>query len=471
MIRGLFRYSPLLWSAVSIPLLIVVGCGSLPGRGRVLPLGTYAGVDAVRTQGEGPEAERVARAAAPALARGSGLREDASARSAFLLKVRILASEPAVAAPPSAGARLLGKLADLERGGTLLVEGILEAPGGRAVGRLRWRGPGPKPGGSGEIYDRAGRELGRDLGLRVGHARARFVPRQTGDERILLAPSELTLRPGSLLISNDEALLFRAAMGLSDRVQLQFWLGGFPVPGAVGGAAPAGGLIAGGAGGLAVFGFFDFGIKVKILDEKEYLPGVAISYDLLDLFGAGIGGGGIAIVGKGAAGAGFVAVGGANIQFNLFALTVGKHFGRSHVVLGTYLLDNHHILPQTQGFRSACGAGGVGAPGTGGDVMACGDSTEEIKRIPLQGQFYLAAEQRLGQRWTLAAELLPRAPARDTIITTGVRALFGPGSSKGLLGSETLRVRLGFALAWVFTGGKPLPLPWLSLGLHFKAGG
>ena len=460
----------------------LAGCGgSLPGRGRVLPLAHRQDLEAVRTTGVGPEAQRVAAAAAPALAQSSGLRADPAAERAFLLKVEILESVAASVGAPSAGAKLLGNLAKTQRAGTLLVQGVLSTPDGRPVGRLRLRGAGPMPGGDGGVYDRMGETLGRQMGVRLADARQRFVERQTGDERVLLTPSELTLRPGALLISNDEALLFRAAMGVSPRVQLQLWLGGFPVPGAIGGAVPAGGIIAGGAGGLAVFGFFDLGIKVKILDEKEYLPGLSLSYDLLDLFGAGIGGGGVAILGKGAAGAGFVAVGGANIQFNLFALTVGKHFGprrRSHLVLGAYLLDNHHLLPQTQGFRSACGAGGVGAPGVGGDVAACGNSTEEIARIPLQGQVYLAAEQRLGQRWTLAAELLPRAPFRDTVLTTGARLLIGPGSGKGLMGSEALRVRLGLALLWVWaqdssdgTGGTLLPLPWLSLGVHFQGGG
>ncbi|MDF1561656.1 MAG: hypothetical protein P1V51_01360 [Deltaproteobacteria bacterium] len=462
-----------------LALLLASACGTLPGRGRVAPLGRHAGIRNVRATGEGPVAGPIAAAAGPALAEAAGLTSEAG-EPAFRLEIRILEARSVLTGSRSDTVDLVGRMVDHSRSGRLIVEGLLALPDGTLVGRSRWGAPGAPPGQEAALHERAGRELGRQLGLRVGHARTRFVARDTGDERILLSPSELTLRPGHLLVSNDELLLFRMAMGLSDRVQLQLWLGGFPVPGAIGGAVPAGGLIAGGAGGLAIFGFFDLGLKVKILDEQAKLPGVALAYDLLDLFGAGIGGGGVAFLGNGVAGAGFVAVGGANMQFNLFTLTVGKHFGprrRTHLVAGAYLLDNHHLLPQSFSFRSACGAGGLGAPGVGGGVDVCAGDDRVIERIPVQLLPFFAAEQRVGQRWSFATELLPRAPFRDTMLTTGLRLQIGPGSGKGLMGPEAFRLRLGFALLWVWAqdadtgeGGKILPLPWLSLGVHLQSG-
>lgn len=281
--------------------------------------------------------------------------------------------------------------------------------------------------------------------------------RRPSDERLFLIPTPQTMPPGSLSLSDDVVVLVRAAAGISQRVQLDFRLGALPIPGVAGGALPfPGGIVAGGGAGLVVLGLADAGIKVRVLTETLSQPGVAVSYDLVDAFAGAVGGAGIALAGAGAAGGGVVAIGGGNLQFNLFSLSAGKHFGRVQLVAGTYVLDNHHFLPQSARFATACGAGGVGTAGDGGKVEPCGSGATTIDRIPVQVQPFLGAELRVGKASSLAADVLFSSKLRNTVGTTGLR---------WILGASRLRARIDVALLWSHIG---VPLPWLGLGVHLQ---
>jgi hypothetical protein len=285
--------------------------------------------------------------------------------------------------------------------------------------------------------------------------------RRPSDEKLFTIPTALTMRPGALSVSDDEVIFPRAAIGLG-RVQLDLRVGGFPIPGAAGGALPLpGGIAAGGGAGVLILGAFDLGLKVRILDEGPSRPGVAVAYDLVDMFGIGVGGAGIALAGSGLVAGGVVAVGGANIQFNLFTVTAAKHFGphgRRQVVFGSYLLDNHHYLPQSANFVAACGAGGAGDAGAGGVVLPCAGSTKTINILPTQVQPFVGIEQVVGRENAFVGELLVNAGApKQTFGTTGFRWILNP---KGLV-----KMRIDIALIWTSRG---VPLPWLGAGFHFR---
>lgn len=284
--------------------------------------------------------------------------------------------------------------------------------------------------------------------------------RRPSDERLFLTPTALTMRPGSVSLSDDEVVSARFAVGLSRHVQWDLRIGGVLIPGAIGGAlALPGGLAAGGGAGFALLGAVDTGIKIGIVDEQPGRPGIAIGYDLLDVFGIAAGGAGIVVVGSGAVAGGVVAVGGANLQFNLMTFVVGKHLGttgRLQITGGTYVLDNHHYLPQSAGFFAACGAGGVGEAGAGGEVVPCGGSSKKLDRIPIQVQPFAGIERAVGKKSAFAGELLLSPHLANTIGTTGFRYVY----TRGQLG-----VRLDMALWWSHIG---YPLPWAGIGLHFR---
>jgi hypothetical protein len=287
---------------------------------------------------------------------------------------------------------------------------------------------------------------------------APLFDRRLSDERLFLTPTELSLPPGSIVLEDDVGVSARLAIGLARRLQIDLRVGGILVPGAAGGAlAFPGGLAAGGGAGFVLLGAIDLGAKIPILDETHDRPGIAFGYDLLDVFGIAAGGAGVVLVGEGAAGAGVVAIGGANLQFNLFSLVAGKHWGRAHVTVGTYVLDNHHYLPQVDGFTAACGAGGAGSPGAGGAVAPCAGSSMKIDRLPAQVQPFLGIERAVGSNSALAAEVLFSSHAANTLGATGFRWFVGQRGP--------FRLRLDLALLWSQVG---YPLPWAGLGLHFR---
>jgi hypothetical protein len=363
-------------------------------------------------------------------------------------------------------ARTVFGLTEFEKSsGRLAIEGTLLAPEGeRRLGLVRWAAAGEPSA----LASRAGREAGDALGREMDFRRRDFVNRRAADERLFLTPTALTLEPGELVVSNDELLLFRAGVGLGRRVELNVWGGGLPIPVATG--VPFYFIhVVGGAGGaaLGVVGAVDIGLKVKLLDESRYLPGVAASYDFLNVFGGAVGGAGIVLLGKGVTASGGAGAAGANLQFNLFSAVAAKHFGDFQLTVGAWVLDNHHFIPQGAAITLTTGA-------TGGDGGVGGGESTTIPRIPTEVQPFVGAQYVLGPHSELAAELFPRKPFADSFGTTGVRWLLGSDSPRGPVAFDRLRVRLDVAALWVYLppsqdgkrGGIPLPLPWVGLGLY-----
>ncbi|ATB30268.1 hypothetical protein MEBOL_003728 [Melittangium boletus DSM 14713] len=401
------------------------------------------------------------RAQRPVDARGAPLR----------VEVRVLEAVTPESSPTSDTERVaerartaFGLTAFEKSSGRLALEGVLLAPGeDKPLGLVRWESAGTPE----TLAARGGREAGEALGQRMARRRDEFVNRRAADERLFLTPTALTLEPGELVLSNDELLLFRLGVGLGRRVQVDMWGGALPIPAA--GGVPlflihaAGGA---GAAGIGVLGTFDLGLKVKVLEESRYVPGLAVSYDFLNVFAGAIGGGGVVIAGNGVLVEGAAGAAGANLQFNLFSLVAAKHFGDFQLTAGAYLLDNHHLIPQ--GAAVVVGAGGNVEDGNGG--IADG---QRLPRLPTYVQGFVGAQYVLGPHSELAAEFLPRAPFEQSILTTGVRWLVGGSEPRGPLAADRLRVRLDLAALWVYlpqtpegNGGHPFPLPWVGVGLY-----
>ncbi|WP_257462203.1 hypothetical protein [Archangium lipolyticum] len=463
------------WLAVGLALPLT-GCvlGSVR-QVKVDALGGYEearGV-AVEVTGEVPEATRQqlhesfqraleARAGRPADATGEPLKLELRVVEAVSPETAASSTSERVAVQARTAFGLTGLA---KSSGRLALEGTLLSPEGtRRLGLVRWESAGEPS----SLAPRAGREAGEALGREMDFRREDFVTRRAADERMLLTPTALTLEPGEVVVSNDQLLLFRAGVGLGRRVQFDVWGGGLPIPlatgvplyliHAVGGA---------GAAGVGVLGAFDLGLKVKLLDESRYLPGVAASYDFLNVFAGAVGGAGIVLLGNGVAGAGAAGAAGANLQFNLFSVVAAKHFGDFQLTAGAYVLDNHHLIPQKAAIT-------VGVAGAGGEDSGAngGGSVATLPRIPTQVQAFVGAQYVLGPHSELAAEFFPRKPFSDSFGTTGVRWLLGADSPRGPLALDRLRVRLDVAALWVYLpptqkhGGTPLPLPWVGLGLY-----
>lgn len=351
--------------------------------------------------------------------------------------------------------------------GRLAFEAWLVAPEEeRTLGYARWEGAGSPL----SLAPRAGTDLGEALAKQMTLRRFDRAERRVLDDRLVLVPTATTMEPGAFALSNDEVLLFRASIGLHRRVQFNFLLGGFGVPfgGAV--AIPAIHLVgAAGGGGIALVGVVDLGLKFRVLDEGRFWPGIAVSYDMMNVFGAVFGAGALVIGGKGggavAAAAGLAT---ANVQLNVFNATVAKHFGPVQVVAGAYVFDNHHWLPQ-----QATVTVGVAAAANTVAGGATTDSTP-IARIPTQVQPYAGVEWVLGPRFAFLGEFLPRLPFEETMVTTGGRWQLGWSEPAGPIARDRIRFRLDVAGIWVFVpktsrgGGFIAPLPWLGLGVAFN---
>jgi hypothetical protein len=325
-------------------------------------------------------------------------------------------------------------------------QGSLLSPDGKAIGHIRWQANGDGEG----LPPEAGEDIGGRLAEEMRRHRFDYVERRAGDERLFFTPAPLTLAPGDFAISDDEVLLLRFALGLSRRVQLDLWLGG--IVGGMAAALPPG-LGFAGVGGLFAL---DLGLKVRLLDETTYRPGLSVSYDFLNLFGAAIGtvAGGGGVIGG---------IANANVQFNLFALSMGKHFGPVQITAGTYVLDNHHLIPQ-----STTGAV-VGAE------SAIGGTT--IDRVPTYYQPFIASELVFGPRTSLIVEALPQLSWRDSLFSTGLRILLGAHHPHGMLALDRVRFRLDLAVLWhqtsksddpgISASWRELPfLPWLGLAIY-----
>ncbi len=466
------------------PLLCTLALGCAAGAVRqtsVSPLALYGDVRAVRVVAAEPGSTMAAELVAGArvgLPR-SGWRLAKAGEPAYTLELAIAEAQTPVSAEVSLKDQLLGGLAtlggfrDADRG-LLAVEATLRDPDGTAtLGASRWQAVGAPT----SLAGTAGMDLGQALGKAMHVQEAEWYPRRGADERLFFTPTARTVPDGAFVLSDDEALLLRVAYGVTRRLQLDLWLGGLPVPAFGGGAVPLpGAIVAGGGAGLALFGLFDLGVKYVALEETRTLPGIAVSYDMLDAFGSAIGGGGgVGIGGSGLGGAGFVGTAGSNAQFNLFTLTAGKHFSTgTQITLGGWLLDNHNFLPQSASFVAACGVAGSNGVSGGAAMTKCSGATE-LPRLPLQFQAFLGLEQAFNAHWSAAVELLPRYPVSNTMWTTGVRWLPGSDAPAGFIALDRIKARIDLALAWIILDANPavgrqnatpVYFPWIGVGLY-----
>ncbi len=238
----------------------------------------------------------------------------------------------------------------------------------------------------------------------------------------------------------------RLGMGLSRRLQFDLWAGGFPIPAAAGGAGGGGpAIISGGAAGVIVLGFFDLGLKLRVLDETTYLPGFVIAYDMLDLFGLAAGGVGAVLIGGGVGGGGIGVVAGSNAQFNLVTPVVAKHFGPAQLSGGAYFLDNHHFLTQSAGFQTGCAVGAVSPSGAVGTAVECPSGSTRLPRLPLQVMPFIAGELLIGPHSSLIMETLMKDNIVNSVVTTGARWLIGWEHPHGPFALDRMRLRLDVA--------------------------
>jgi hypothetical protein len=461
---------------------LLAGCATGAVRQtRVVPLAPYGDVRAVRVVASEPESTMArelvsgARAGLPK----AGWRLANDNEPAYTLELHIAEAQTPVTAEPSLQDSVMGGLATFggfrdEERGLLAVDATLRAPEtGQMLGGSRWQAVGRPTSMAGG----AGLDLGQAFGKAMQLQRDEWYPRRGADERLFFTPTARTLPNGAFAISDDEALLFRAAYGLSRRWQIDAWLGGIPVP-AVGGAVLPlpGAILAAGGGGGALFGLFDLGVKFVALDETNKFPGIAISYDLLDVFGAAIGGaGGVGIGGGGAGGVGFVGTGGTNAQFNLLTLVAGKHFETgTQVTLGGWLLDNHAFLPQKTSFVAACVGAGTSGNTSGAGIIPCSGSTP-TPHLPVQLQGFFAVEQVFSEHWSAAVEVMPTYPIASTKWTTGVRWLPSGDAPAGFVALDRIKARVDFALVWMILDADPqagrdhatpVYFPWVGVGLY-----
>jgi hypothetical protein len=458
-------------------LCCVVGCAAGSVReARVGALGKYP-------EARGLSVEESGATPLDAAIRRGALRAvgSESAEPRFRLRLSILAAE-APSAPPDAGdgalstVRSFAGLAGVGSGGAaagrLELAGTLLAPDGQELGAVRWEHEGAPEA----VAEQGGEEAARALARLVEAHRVDYAAHRAADERLLLTPTAQTMAPGEFVVSDDELLLARIGVGLARRVQLDLWAGGVPIPAAAGGAVAGPAIVGAGGAGVVVLGFFDLGLKVRVLDETKTLPGLAISYDLLDVFGLGAGGVGIVIAREGAAGLGYGVVAGANAQFNLVTAVAAKHLGRVQLTLGTWVLDNHHYLPQSASFQGACAVAGATPSSAGAGAIDCGAGSTKLPRLPVQVQPFVGSEVVLGPHSSLLAEALLDSHVENTMVTTGARWLLGASHPRGPLALDRIRFRLDVAALWFYQpaqggmrahGARVVPLPWLGVGFYF----
>lgn len=472
---------PLRW----LPVLALAGCAFGHVREASMgPLGSYRAVHAVRVdvvgRGSSQLGAELAVAASREIASNTELSVEADGSGSFRLQLDILeaASAPAIDGTLdtilSDTRSFLG--ATTSSHGKLVVQARLFPPGAAgAVGAIRWASEGDAT----TLVPAAATDIAQTLRQLMKRRRDDFVLRRAADERLLLTPSPLTMQPGEVAITDDELLLFRFAVGLSRRLQLDMFVGGLPIAGGGGTVLAERAVVAVGGGGVAVIGFFDLGLKASILHETEVQPGLSLSYDMLDLFGLAVGGAGVALLADGAGGAGYGVVGGTNLQFNILALTLGKHFGSSQVTAGMWVIDNHHFLPQSAGFQTVAVGGAGNADGGGATVESGPGKSVTIPRLPTQYRPYLGFEYVFGPHVSLMTEALPGRHLATSYLTTGVRFLLGANHPVGFLALDRIRFRLDLATIWSYIpgearststerqSGSTVVLPWLGMGFYF----
>ncbi len=454
---------------LSACLLGASGCVFGPLRqARVDALGAHGEVRAASVTvapGAPPATSPALADAVRAQLQGRAQLAPAAAGDATAFRVELTAQEVPLAEGERAMAELLARAANQPPPrASLAVEGRLYAPGDQEPrGLVRWL----QAGEPGVLAGPAGEAVGGALAEGIHAERRHFFDRRASDERRFLSPTATVMPAGAFSVSDDEVLMLRAAFGLGSRVQLDVWLGGLPIPLSGATALPLGHAVGAMAGvGVGVIGAFDVGLKFQLLEESAQVPGVTLSYDMLDGFGALFGGGAGFLLGNGVLIAAAPGVAAANVQLNVFALTVGKHFGNTDVNVGTYVIDNHNFLPQSAGFA-------VGVVSNGG--VADTSASTPLPHLPTVVQPYLNLEQVLGPHSALALEVFPRWPASASFGTTGVRWQLGFDEPHGVWALDRVRVRLDAALVWLYAPasdvrpqGTVLPLPWLGLSVYVR---
>jgi hypothetical protein len=397
------------------------------------------------------------------------------------LAVTVVEAKAPMTPPPDAvdralsAARSFAGLAGVGSGalaGRLVLEASLLAPDGSRVGRVAWE----KEGAPEELAAQGGEDVGRAIARVLPQRRLEVAGRRAADERLLLTPAPQTLASGEVVVSDDELVLGRLGVGIGSRTQVDFIAGGIPIPAAGGFGFADHGVAAVGGAAAVLLGLWDLGVKVRVLDEQRWAPAVSVSYDLLDVFGLGAGGAGLVLFGNGAGGGGWGVVAGANAQFNVITAVAGKHFGPVQVTAGTYVLDNHHVLPQSAGFQGACVAAATDGSGATAGAISCGQGSATIPRLPTQVQPFVGSELVLGPHSSLMAEGLLTSPIEDSMFTTGARWLLGFSRARGPLALDRIRVRLDVAALWLYkparggsmpTSAGVVGIPWLGLGFYF----
>lgn len=452
-----------------------------------LVLAGCSGVSTMQVRALGPERERPIALAPPAgdstadqvahagvaagLAKSGVATVDPSDPSALVLRTRVLSADEEIAGGGAlrTGGSLLGSAGkgavgllqsgsrayNASRVRLALVLEARERP--RPVGALFWDGFG----GDSEAGF-AGEEAGEAMGREIARQRERWFTRRVADERLLLTSTPNLIPPGEWVLSNDEALVFHLGRGIREWLQADVTLGALPVPVAAAGAiAGGGGVAAGGVAGFGVIGVLNLGVKVKVLEEGPAWPGVAASYDMVNVWGGALGGGGVALLGKGVAAAAAGGAAGFNLQFNLLTASVAKHFRDwLQVGAGLYVLDNHNFIPQSKGFYVA---------DTFGDSASSTSRTTD--RVPTIAVPWLSVEAAAGNHVRFMSEYL-----------------ISPGSDWFVLGMRTLVYRTRFGLARTGhvaakldtavlftrytehdTGERKIaPLPWLGVSLYLR---
>ncbi|HYV43519.1 MAG TPA: hypothetical protein VFA20_01615 [Myxococcaceae bacterium] len=363
-----------------------------------------------------------------------------------LLDVHVAKAGASTTSPVAAAASQIGLAGAVESNRISLLL-LLHAPGvSDPIGELHWEGAG---GSLSEVASQAGVGSAEALVKEMKERRDQWVTRRAGDERYLLTPSARLLDPGEFVLSDDELLLFHLGAGITRWLQVDLGLGGLPLPAA--GAIPIVGHGVGAAGGagILVLGAVDVGFRIRVLEEGQYWPGIAVGYDMMDAFAAGLGGAGIFFAGNGIGAIAGGAVLGVNVQLNIFTAMANKRVGAFDFGAGAAIFDNHHFLPQSAGFAA-------GIP-----LVAVDTSVKDLDRMPTVVVPFVSVEATPWEWLHFIQEVLPQQPVANSFGSTTIRIVWGPSAL------SPLRLKLDLAIIEAFGNEGLVPLPWASAGVYW----
>ena len=488
------------WSlaATAAALFFVGGCavGSVR-QARVGGLARYseAGVITVATAQPNPAGTadtslggQVAAGALGALATAGLATMDVTGHGGDHLTLRFDVIEAVAPVGPSLGATGLGKSALSSArswiglagvgdagaaAGRLVIEGRLYTAGQREVGYVRWEHEGAPDALAAE----AGEESAQALARLVEVRRRDTADRRAADERLVLTPTPLTLEAGEVVVSDDELLLARIGTGLSRRVQLDLWAGGVPIPGA-GATGFAGHAIVGvGAAGAVVLGFFDLGLKVRVLDETRVLPAVAVAYHSARRLRPGRGRRRPRAV-RQRRGRRRIRRGRRRQRAVQFDHRRRRQALRSRADHRRNLRARQPPLPaairRVPGRLRRRRHRRIQHHGRRDPLRF---RLRAPRPLPTQVQPFVGTEVVLGPHSAIMADWLIGDPLASSVASTGVRWLLGGSRPRGVLAVDRVRFRIDLAAVWLFEsadhqdsmqhGARALPLPWAGVGFYF----